>query len=288
MLIKSPTVVSANTNTSASVMPLMGVDFTSTPSRRKAITVAHGYLLTDGAILLDRFDAISDWPTFEKLLLSKGPWVGAFDFPFSLPRELIEHLGWPLDWAALVMHCAELTRSELRLTFKAFCDARPTGRKFAHRAADIPAGSSSSMKWVNPPVAYMFHEGARRLLQANITLPAMFEGRSDVFALEAYPGLLARSITKASYKSDDKAKQTIEREGARQQIVGAILSGTHHLNNRLIATETQCDLMIKEPSADWLDASLCLLQAGWAANKANCGYGLPHGFDALEGWIIGA
>jgi hypothetical protein len=22
-----------------------------------------------------------------------GPWLGAFDFPFSLPRELIEHLG---------------------------------------------------------------------------------------------------------------------------------------------------------------------------------------------------
>ena len=282
MLIKS----SADAN--HSVMPLIGVDFTSTPSRRKAITVAHGYLLADGDVLLDRFDAICDWPTFEKLLQSNGPWVGAFDFPFSLPRELIEQLGWPLDWAALVTHSAGLTRSELRDTFKAFCDARPTGKKFAHRAADIPAGSSSSMKWVNPPVAYMFHEGARRLLRADITLPNMFKGRPDVIALEAYPGLLARSITKASYKSDDKAKQTAEREIARQTIVDAMLRGAHHLSNRLITTDTQRGLMIKEPGADWLDAALSLLQAGWAASKANNNYGLPPEFDALEGWIVGA
>ena len=272
---------------SDSVMPLLGVDFSSSPSRRKAITVAHGFLLANGTVLLDRFDAINDWPTFEKLLQTNGPWVGAFDFPFGLPRELVVHLGWPQNWAALVAHCASLTRSELRETFKAFCDARPTGNKFAHRAADIPAGSSSSMKWVNPPVAYMFHEGARRLLHADITLPAMFAGRLDVIALEAYPGLLARSITKASYKSDDKAKQTADRENARQQIVCAILKGEHHLGNRLIASEAQRALMITEPGADWLDAALCLLQAGWAANRADSGYGLPPGFDSLEGWIAG-
>ena len=278
MLIKLPT----------TVIPLLGVDFTSTPSRRKAITVAHGFLLEDGAVLLDHFDAIADWPAFEKLLQGGGPWVGAFDFPFSLPRELVEHLGWPLDWAALVTYCAGLARSELRNTFKAFCDARPAGNKFAHRAADIPAGSSSSMKWVNPPVAYMFHEGARRLLRADITLPAMFKGRPDVIALEAYPGLIARSITKVSYKSDYKAKQTAERAKARREIVSAILTGAHHLGNRLIADESQCDLMVAEPGADWLDAALCLLQAGWAANRASSGFGLPPDFDVLEGWIVGA
>ena len=253
----------------ASVMPLLGVDFTSAPSKRKAITVAHGALLADGAVRLDRFEAITDWPSFEALLQKQGPWVGAFDFPFSLPRELIVQLGWPQDWAQLVKHCATLQRSDIRDTFKAFCDARPTGNKFVHRAADIPAGSSSSMKWVNPPVAYMFHEGAKRLLRANVTLPRMHQGRADVIALEAYPGLLARSITKNSYKSDDKAKQTASRRIERVEIVRAIQGGEHKLGNRLLASQMHWDQMIDEPGADWLDAGLCLLRAD-EIGRASC------------------
>ena len=272
----------------ASVMPLLGVDFTSSPSKRKAITVAHGVLLVDGTVQLDRLEAITDWLGFEALLQKQGPWVGAFDFPFSLPRDLIVHLGWPQNWAQLVKHCATLQRSELRDTFKAFCDVRPVGNKFVHRAADIPAGSSSSMKWVNPPVAYMFHEGAKRLLQANVTLPKMYKGRDDVIALEGYPGLLARSVTKDSYKSDDKAKQTEQRRGARTVIVDALERGDHKLGNRLILAAAYRDQMIHEPGADWLDAGLCLLQAGWAAQRANNTFGLPTQFDTLEGWIVGA
>jgi hypothetical protein len=336
----------------STAIKLIGVDFTSSPSRTKRITVAQGQLvvnadsraravtlgskdgkprktsrvayigaqdssLTDASsvyLLLERLDQFPTWEPFEQLLEAPGPWIGGFDFPFSLPRELVEHLNWPRDWASLVLHCNGLTRSQLRDTFKAFCDARPVGQKFAHRATDIPAGSSSSMKWVNPPVAYMFHEGAKRLLNAHCSLPGMFEGRPDAIALEAYPGLLARSITKASYKSDDKAKQTPERLAERISIVEALQTGQHRLKLKVQLTAHQRQALIDDPGADLLDAVLCLVQAAWAsqadqttfetetlgqseriapttgllATVASRHYGLKPGFDPLEGWIIGA
>jgi Protein of unknown function (DUF429) len=272
--------------------PLIGVDFTSTPSRRKAITVAHGYLRADGTVQLDRIDCLHDWPSFEALLNERGdasnPTIGAFDLPFGLPRELVKTLGWPDQWPLLITHCATFSRAQLRDAFKSFCDARPVGNKFAHRATDGPAGSSPSMKWVNPPVAYMFHEGAQRILTANWTVPFMHLGRTDAIALEAYPGLLARSITNQSYKSDDKIKQTPQRKLQRELIVNALLKGEHFTKNALRASDQLVRQMIQEPGADLLDAVLCLMQAGWAAQRRHNRFGLPKTFDLLEGWIVGA
>ncbi len=272
--------------------PLIGVDFTSTPSARKAITVARGFLLIDGTVQLDRIDCLHNWAGFEALLQEPGdaanPTVGAFDLPFSLPRELVQTLGWPDQWPQLIAHCATLSRAQLREAFKAFCDARPVGNKFAHRATDGPAGSSPSMKWVNPPVAYMFHEGAQRILSANWTVPFMHKGRRDVIALEAYPGLLARSVTKQSYKSDDKIKQTPDRQLQRELIVNALLKGEHLTKNALRVSNDLIRQMIHEPGADLLDAALCLMQAAWAAQRRHERFGLPKTFDLLEGWIVGA
>ena len=136
----------------------LGVDFTSRPTRRKPVLLALGE--QHGGVL--RLHALSEHRGFDALaraLAQPGPWIGAFDFPFGLPRELVEALGWPLSWLPLMRHYQALSRAEIRTTFKAFCDARPAGAKFAHRACDRPAGSSPSMKWVNPPVAYMLHAG---------------------------------------------------------------------------------------------------------------------------------
>ena len=66
-------------------MQLLGVDFTSAPSPRKPITVARG-TLRDACVSLQRVDALPDFAAFEALLREAGPWVGAFDLPFGLPR----------------------------------------------------------------------------------------------------------------------------------------------------------------------------------------------------------
>lgn len=266
-------------------MHIVGVDFTSAPRRAKPITVAHGTL--DGtALRIERVVAHADWASYEAWLAQPGPWIGAFDFPFGLSRELVEHLGWPQTWAGLVRHCAALTRTELRTTFKAFCDARPVGNKFAHRVTDGPAGSSPSMKWVNPPVAYMFHEGARRLLDAGVTVYGLQAGDPQRIALEGYPGLVARAVTRASYKSDERAKQTAARRNARLEIVRALEGGTHPLGITVTMGLTLRRRLVDDGTADWLDAVLCAVAAAWAAQRPH--YGMPSMMDPVEGWTAGA
>src|SRR5947208_1092606 len=153
-------------------MKIVGVDFTSAPCRRKAITVAAGRLM-GMTLAIEGIERLETFSAFEALLARPGPWIGGFDFPFGLPAELCRDLGWPLEWKALVSHCSGLTRQQLRCALDAYRNSRPDGRKYAHRATDLPAGSSSPMKLVNPPVALMFHEGARRIAGAGVHVPGL-------------------------------------------------------------------------------------------------------------------
>lgn len=275
-------------------MLLLGCDFSSAPTRRKPIVVATGSL--DGAGRILRLDELIRFPTLDAWgdwLAAQPAWIGAFDFPFSLPRELVEHLGWPNTWPELIAHYAALERAEIRQRFASFCAARPSGGKFAHRATDGPAGSSPSMKWVNPPVAFMLHAGVPRLLAAGAVFPGLqapeqVAARVLRVALEGYPGLLARElIGRRSYKSDDKARQTEERRQARADLAARLLRGETRLGLCLGASPVQVGMLVDDPTGDAIDALLCLLQAAWASQRAP-GYGLPPVIDPLEGWIVTA
>jgi hypothetical protein len=229
---------------------------------------------------------------FASSLTTPGPWVGGFDLPFGLPRELVTHLGWPTDWLSCMQHYASMSREAIRDQFKAFCDARPVGGKFAHRATDTPAGSSPSMKWVNPPVAFMMHAGVPLLLQAGVHVPGLCQGDPSRVALEAYPGLWARRVLGSrSYKSDTVAKQTTDRFIARKDLVHALVWGHEALPVRLQLSSAQQDALLGDASGDRLDAVVCMMQAAWAQEQHDQGhalYGLPLDMDRLEGWIINA
>jgi hypothetical protein len=270
---------------------LVGCDFSSAPTRRKPIVLALGSA-SGGRVQLGRLLHLASLDDFEAWLRQPGPWLGAFDLPFGLPRELVEQLGWPVAWPALMAHYAALSRSDIRQLFAAFCDGRPAGGKFAHRATDRPAGSSPSMKWVNPPVAYMLHAGVPRLLAAGVHLPGLHDGDRSRVALEAYPGLLAREVLgNRSYKSDDRLKQTTDRLIARKDLITALEIGQTRLGLRLKLTHAQRDSLVDDGSGDGLDAVLCLMQAAWAQTQHAAGaaaYGLPALIDPIEGWILTA
>ena len=276
--------------------PLLGCDFSSSPGRRKPIVLAWGERRGSRVALqrLERFGTLDAWGAW---LAQPGHWVGGFDLPFGLPRELVAQLGWPLAWQDCMAHYRTLTREQIRSTFAAFCNARPVGGKFAHRATDGPAGASPSMKWVNPPVAFMLHAGVPRLLDAGVHLPGLYAGQRGAdsgsrVALEAYPGLLAREVLgRRSYKSDTRAQQTPERLLARKDLVTALEQGRTRLGLQLKLSHAQRDALADDASGDSLDAVLCLLQAAWAERAHAAGdplYGLPPTLDPLEGWIATA
>jgi hypothetical protein len=143
------------------------------------------------------------------------------------------------------------------------------------------------MKWVNPPVALMLHAGAPRLLEAGVSVPGLHPGDPSRIALEGYPGFVARSIVgRESYKSDERARQTVQRRAARERIVSALTTGAHRLGVPVRLGPALRRDCVEDASADSLDAVLCLLQAAWAWQRRDLGFGLPASIDPVEGWIV--
>ena len=268
-------------------MRIFGVDFTCAPRAAKPITVAVAFL--GKSLRLECIERLQTFAEFEALLARPGPWIGGFDFPFSLPLELVRDLGWPATWPALVAHCNAFDRAQFRAALDAYRNTRPAGARYAHRATDRPAGSSSPMKLVNPPVALMFHEGARRIAASGVHVPALAERDRSRAALEAYPGLLVRKQLglRASYKSDTRSEHTPERKAVRRNVLKALLQGKP-LGIRLETKVSLQRAMLEDGSGDTLDAVICAVQVCWAWQRRASNFGLPKGLDPLEGWIVSA
>ncbi len=265
--------------------PIYGIDFTSSPRKAKPITVARGRLAKN-VFELEGIESLPDWAQFEAFLIRPGPWVGGFDFPFGLPREAVIDLGWPLQWKKLTAHCASLGRERFRNALDAWRAPRPVGNKYAHRATDIPARSHSPLKLVNPPVGLMFLEGASRLAAAGLGVPGIVTGDESRIALEAYPGLAARAITRESYKSDEKAKQTPARRKVRAEMVSVLARDGGPFGFTLSGDCKLLASLTRDASGDRLDAVLAAMLAAWGWKRRSRNYGLPGDVDPLEGWIV--
>lgn len=266
---------------------LLGVDFTCVPSARKPITVARGRRL--GSVL--RLEALQALPTlaaFDALLMAPGPWLGAFDFPFGLPRAFVDDQGLGSSTLAVVaeVHRRCSTRMAWRALIDAWGKGRADGQRLIHRATDtaVPGISSTSpLQTRYVPVAFMYYEGLPRLLRAAVTLPRLHAGDAQRLALEGYPGLLAHELVgRRSYKNSTEPDRLI----TRKDIVDALEQGRTRLGLRVKLSHAQREALVDDASGDRLDAVLCLAQAAWAVAQPD--YGLPAQVDAVEGWITSA
>jgi hypothetical protein len=264
---------------------ILGVDFTSAPSKTKAITVARG-IARKSVLQIEDIEDLKTFDAFERLLQRPGPWIGGFDFPFGLPRDALKAFGWPEDWEKMVRHCARIGRAKFAQRLNEDRISRPVGGKYRYRRGDRLAGSSPAVRLHQVPVGFMFLEGAPRLANAGVHIPMLRENGANRIALEAYPGYLTKAqLGVVSYKSDERRKQTQQRENNRRAIVENIRRGKP-LGIRLEAPRSILQSLIEDPSGDRLDSTLCALQAAWGWQNRKNQYGLPRTLDPVEGWIV--
>ncbi len=264
-------------------MDVIGIDFTSTPRRAKPITAVAcrlaGQRLTVGTRM-----AWTDFAGFETKLNAPGPWIAGLDFPFGQARRFIETIGWPRQWTDYVAHAHGLGRAGFRAALDAYRAGRAPGDKEHRRRMDAVTGAISPQKLYGVPVGLMFFEGAPRLIAAGVHIPHMQTGDPNRIAVEAYPGVLARSLVgRRSYKTDTRAKQTDDQHTARRAILAALR--TTEFNARFGFTVDAPETLAQDPTGDSLDAMLCAVQAAWAWTLRDDGFGAAMPVDPLEGWI---
>jgi hypothetical protein len=166
--------------------------------RRKPITVARGRCC---AVCCGwrAWTLLPAWPP-SKPCWQPGPWLGAFDFPFGLPRAFVQAqaLGDSTAdrhhrTAAPLPHAHGLARAGRRLgQHPRRPGQRLLHRVCRHRAAGLSSTSPLQTRYV--PVGFMYYEGLSRLVAAGVTLPRLHAGDPDRLALEGYPGLLAHEL----------------------------------------------------------------------------------------------
>jgi len=269
-------------------MLLAGVDFSSSPSRKKPITVATGRLVDGCAVLrvddlveLFTLDAFAGW------LQTPGPWLGAYDFPFGLPRRFVDANALGASAAEVIaeVHRRAPTRMAWRALIDAWGNTQPAGARLLHRRTDVasPVGSTSPLQTRYVPVGFMYYEGVARLVASGVSMPGLHVGDDGRVALEGYPRRSAHAIVaRRSYKNGDDD----DRREAREAIVVALEVGAGGALRLSIGDRTLRASLIADASGDRLDAVLCLMQAAAASRLVR--YGLPREIDPVEGWIVAA
>jgi hypothetical protein len=269
-------------------MKIYGVDFTSAPSSRKAITFARCEL-TEQGLFLEHIGSLTSFAEFEQFLRAPGPWVAGMDFPFGQPRKLIENIGWPDTWEGVIRHISKMSKGEFVHALEAYCQNRDKGDKHHLRLTDKLARARSPMMLYRVPVGRMFFEGAPRLLDVGVSVRPCHARTDPRVALEAYPALVARRwIGERRYKTDTVKQQTNAMQLAREKILSGLRSknSKDHFGFEVNISDLDADHLIQDGSGDRLDALLCAVQAGGAYSQRDHNFGIPMDCDPLEGWIV--
>jgi hypothetical protein len=266
---------------------IFGLDFTSAPSRRKPLIVL-GCTLEGDSLRVEDSERLTDFGGFEDFLQRRGPWVCGMDFPFGQPRSLIATLGWPESWEGYVGEVDRLPKEEFEDKIRADMELRPAGSKWRYRLADRRSGSSSAMMLFRVPVGKMFYQGAPRLLASGVRVEPCRRNGDERVAIEAYPAVVARRfLGRTAYKRDG-VPDTPERRSARETLLAGLESALlREVYGFAVEMDARWrDEFVRDPSADALDSLLCAVQAAWAYEKRDEGYGVPPECDPDEGWIL--
>lgn len=265
-------------------MKIYGIDFTSSPSREKAITVAEGVLKNNNKLVISLVSRLTDFQAFEDFLEQRGPWFCGMDFPFGLPLKFLKSILLPISWPNYVGTIAQWGRKDFEKKITTYKEKQFKGYKEPLRITDALAHAQSPLKLINAPTARMFYEGATRLLHSGVSIIPCNSTYEERTVVETYPALISRRFSE-TYKNDDNRNLQTARRAILEGLTSNALKSEFGFDieiNQLLTSH-----MIEDSTGDLLDAVLCAIQAAWSYLQPN--YGLPDFRSPIilaEGWII--
>ncbi len=278
-------------------MRILGIDFTSSPSRVQPLWIAHASLTTGSSLpvlCVDRVERHTSFLAFETLLADAlGPCVLAIDAPFGLPMVFQEWARLPDRWETMIESIRAMGDRGFEQLIVRFRTLQPEGSKHPLRECDLLAGAASPINIVRPPVGKMFYQCAPRLARTDWRVVPCRESSSDRVAIEGYPALVARAMVgRLSYKGGNDGAARLERGRVRELLLSRLLG--EHGDDRLqskyamrctLATAGERDVLLTDEDGDALDSVLCCVQASWAWMRREAGFGIAARACEVEGWI---
>ncbi len=271
-------------------MPIQiyGLDFNDTPRAERPIAVA-SCLLSGDVLAVNCLASLASLETFENFLSSAGPWVAAIDFPFGIPRRVVENAGWPGTWDAFVRASESFGAAHFEDLLSAHADGAHSGRDVALREADRHARAAERVHRAHESPGRTFLQGAPRLLRSPVSILPCRPNSDNRIVLEGDPGLVARRlIGDRNYREVAGGGESLVLEHAREALVTSLLQGAME-RDYAITVEIEHAIsreLTGDARGEFLDAVLCAVQAAWAWTRRDQGWGIPARADALEGWII--
>lgn len=262
---------------------IVGIDFTSSPSKRKKIVCCFCNL-TNGFLKINTLKSYDNFNLYESDFLKKGSWISGFDFPFGLPNLMVSNLGFKKEWKNYVQQISNITKEEFKNRINILRSKRKYGEKFIYRTTDKLTKAGSPMQLINPPLAQMFYEGSSRLLLNNISVYPCNLISAKRIAFETYPKLTIKKILNKSYKNDSGIKKRDQFEN-REKVIKAISSNIFKIEikiNKKIKKKS-----VEDTSGDTLDSVICACTtANFIQNYKTIGSKISQRIKN-EGWIIG-
>lgn len=269
-------------------MRIFGLDF-SAASHEGVPIACTSCVLESRVLYVHCLALLENLDSFENFLSSEGPWVAGIDFPFGQPRKLVKNLGWPMRWEGYVGRSEGLGLTRFELVLEEYRETRPLGDKQYLRSVDSQANFRTPMSLRQVPTSRLFQRCAPRLLRSPVSVLPCRPNRDERVVLEAYPALVARRlIDRRPYKGTSPDELSDLRLDARRDLLDGLMSQRleDEFGVALAVDSSIRDELIEEPSGNYLDAILCSLQATWAWNHREHGWGIPSSADSLEGWIV--
>ncbi len=266
-------------------MQIIGLDFTSAPTKTKPLIMAVGHLEGNQLTL----QTIHRWHTFQPLeawLADHPHCVAGFDCALGLPLRFLHNMHWATDWAQMVAHVRGMSKTDFVRVVREYSRPRAKGDRYHFRLTDKLAGAQSPMQMDYIPVGKMFYEGATRLATFGVNLPAHRVTASPCTIVEVYPALFVRALTgvKGGYKSETNPTHGFNQ---RADLLGQLAIGAARLYEvEICLSATQQAQCLADHKGDTLDAVLAMIQAAWAHQQRDYNYGIPAQIPHAEGWIV--